>query len=170
MNFPLLSEFYIGDNNLKSFTDKFDEYKNNLELWYTEDSTCTKNGIQTKNLLTLNDKQFLSNLDELREYLEKKIKFKLKYHWVHMIEYEPGGSQDLHSHEDLEDFSVILYLNDCIDGNTCFILNNKREVIISVTPQKNKGVIFSSLVNHYAEECSNNKKVLVCGFKINGNN
>jgi len=166
MNFPLLNQFYVKDNILKFFEDKLEQYKNNSYYWVDIKTTCTKNGIQTKNLLTINDEELLSNLDELRRYLEKKFEFKLKYYWVHMIEYEYGGKQDIHNHEKKEDFSVILYLNDCVDGNTCFILSNIRKVMVSITPQKNKGVIFSSLIKHYAEKCSNNKKVLVCGFRL----
>ena len=57
-----------------------------------------------------------------------------------MIEYDSGST----THEHQEDFSVIIYLNDCEDGNTIFILNQDRDVRVTHKPIKGQGTIFLS--------------------------
>lgn len=84
----------------------------------------------------------------------------LRYHYMHMVDYTNGGIMSVHSHKHNEDYSFILYLNDCSDGHTVLHLKNQYRV----TPKKGTVLLFSSLIPH-SSEYSKSKQVFVGGLK-----
>lgn len=166
MKLPSLCELSVDLTVIDSLNQKLEEYKLNEDCWIPRDSSATRNGIQTFNLLTFEDNDLNNVLHQIKIKLEKDADHKLEYYWVHLIEYDSGGFQLPHTHDHNEDFSFVLYLNDCVDGNTTFILNEKRNVIKSFKPTQGLGVFFLASMLHYADVCTTNKKVLVCGLRV----
>ncbi len=66
-----------------------------------------------------------------------------------------------HSHKHNEDFSFILYLNDCDDGHTVLHLESQYRI----KPQKGTVLLFSSSIPH-SSEYSKSKQVFVGGLKV----
>ena len=168
MKLPGFYQFSLPEDNITFLNAKLDLYKEIPAFWDDGENLRTINGKQTKNLLASTDKdlhQFLLNFSETFGHLAE-CKFDLA--WAHMIEYDSGGWQAVHTHEHQEDFSVIIYLNDCEDGNTIFILNQDRDVRVTHKPIKGQGTIFLSNIAHYAENCTSNKRVFVCGLTLHG--
>ena len=85
----------------------------------------------------------------------------LNYHYMHMVDYTNGGIMSVHSHKHNEDYSFILYLNDCVDGATVLHLENQHKIL----PQKGKVLLFSSEIPH-SSEYSRSKQVFVGGLKV----
>lgn len=85
----------------------------------------------------------------------------LKYHYMHMVDYTNGGIMSKHSHKHNEDFSFILYLNDCDDGHTVLHLESQYRI----KPQKGTVLLFSSSIPH-SSEYSKSKQVFVGGLKV----
>ena len=77
-----------------------------------------------------------------------------------MVDYTNGGIMSEHSHKHNEDYSFILYLNDCVDGATVLHLENKHRIL----PQKGTALLFSSEIPH-SSEYSRSKQVFVGGLK-----
>tara|TARA_R100001015_G_C4612436_1_gene167962 strand:+ start:957 stop:1418 length:462 start_codon:yes stop_codon:yes gene_type:complete len=115
--------------------------------------TCTKNGYQTKNIISLFKKSLIKRMVKYKNFHEHV------FH-IHYIEYNEGGYQELHSHETTEDFSFIIYLNNS-DGNTKFYEVLKGQPPVIVKPEEGKIVIFSSHFGHEASISNKNKKILV---------
>jgi hypothetical protein len=89
-----------------------------------------------------------------------------------MLEYIDGGEMGYHNHCHNEDFVFFIYLSSCNTGHTVFHLNGFNEeyakrTIVSLKPQKNTGVLFSSLVMHKGEYTEENKKIYVVGIRVN---
>jgi len=166
MNFPYYCEFYTNNRLVNFFNKKLDFYKTQSSLWISPNSSSTINGIQTRNMLDFAEDDVKYKLKIIKTQIEKKCKIKFEYHWAHLIEYKNGGYQLIHTHDHNEDLSIILYLNDCSDGETVFHLNSKRNITHSCFPKKGKTIMFSSTVPHYANHTFSNKKLLVLGFKI----
>lgn len=128
----------------------------------TKKSSLSGDCFYTLNLLDCIDtKIFYNYIDKLRLLCEDNLGLKLKYFYLHMIDYENGGKMNVHTHEHNEDYSFILYLNSCNDGDTILHMNNGDYKII---PEKNKVVLFSSNIPHSAEY-SKSKRVLVGGLR-----
>ena len=147
----------------------FDRYKTNpvnmIDL--SESPTATQNGVQTENILKLsdfcNDGPFYRTLHRLRRIAEQQTGFNFELRHIHMIEYNYGGYQTPHTHDHNEDYSCILYLNTCDDGETRFPDHG-----INHFPEEGKMVIFPATAYHGASETTSGKKILVMGFnKIN---
>jgi hypothetical protein len=124
------------------------------------------NGIQTKNLLFLDEEDINEKLTDFKQWLEQECETEFEYHWAHMIEYEENGSQEEHSHDHNEDYSIIVYLNSCDDGSTYFKLNPTRNIGIRVFPKRCLSVMFSSTIRHGGHFTNGGKKVLVLGIKL----
>ena len=129
---------------------------------------CTYDGIQTSNILLLPDFQnfmFQDSLNKLLLICENILRCNLKYFHVHIIEYFDNGYQAIHNHKHNEDFSLVLYLNDCQRGETFF------DSGIVCIPKKDNILLFSSSLDHGGNKTSvsDNKKVLVCGFTKTNN-
>ena len=117
----------------------------------------------TLNLLDYIDSEIFYNyIDKLRLLCEDFLSRRLKYFYVHMINYENGGKMDVHKHDHNEDYSFILYLNSCTDGETILYTSEGE---YKVTPEKNKVLLFSSKIPHSATY-SKSKRVLVGGLKV----
>jgi len=132
-------------------------------------SSCTRKGIQTKNIFILNDfKPILKLLQEIRNILTQSIGQRLEYYWAHMIEYEEGGWQELHTHAPREDVSFILYLTDNDDGQTYFKINTDDglDYELHTFPKKGKLVYFDAVYDHGAKVTKTNKMVLVGGLRF----
>lgn len=157
-------ELLVGDevsnyfNLLLNFVSKYaDIFKDN------KNSSLSDNCFSTLNLLEhIDTKIFYNYIDILRELCELRLNKRLKYFYLHMIDYENGGKMKIHNHIHNEDYSFILYLNSCNDGATVFYINGTQ---YKCAPEKNKLVLFSSNTFHSAEySCS--KKILVGGLKL----
>jgi len=166
MDLPSFYEFFVGNNFVNFFNKKLDDYKKEEKFFIQKNSSATMNGIQTRNILQFSEKEVLSELNWLKSKLQRKCKTKFEYHWAHIIEYEYGGYQLPHTHDHNEDFSVVLYLNTCKTGETIFTLNEKRNVIKKVFPEKKKAIMFHSSISHRANSSLENKRVLVFGLKL----
>lgn len=150
----------------QNYADYFDKwliyFKYKSDLVQDVTNNClSKNCFATKNLLQfVGDTEFLDGIKDLKTICQKIVNKKLKYFYLHMIDYENGGEMISHKHDHNEDFSFILYLNTCDDGDTVLHLNNQ----IKIKPHKNKLLIFSSDIVHSAI-FSNKKRILVGGLK-----
>ena len=125
-------------------------------------SSLSGNCFYTLNLLDYMDsKIFYNYIDKVKLLCEDILNLKLKYFYIHMIDYQNGGKMNIHTHNHNEDYSFILYLNSCNDGETILhIDNNQHEVI----PEKNKVLLFSSHIPH-SSAYSEFKRVLVGGLR-----
>jgi|DEB0MinimDraft_10_1074344.scaffolds.fasta_scaffold63213_1 Rps23 Pro-64 3,4-dihydroxylase Tpa1-like proline 4-hydroxylase len=168
MKFPDLYEFSVGENIVNFFNEKFDIYSKNTKYLRDKNTCLTVNGVQTWNILAFRQKDIFEKLNELKPELEKKSNTQLDYVCCHLIEYNKGGYQLPHNHEATENFSVIIYLNDCIKGGeTVFKLEKLGEIVINtVTPKKGKAVLFNSSIVHESKPCLETKRVLVVGTKF----
>ena len=147
-----LIEYKISDgivNNYLEFLDIFKEAK------YEATDVTTRNGFQTKNILT-----YQSAKDLTKELLSEigNITNGLDCFHIHLIEYFKQGHQEAHNHKRTEDFSFILYLNDA-DGNTVF------ENIGEIGPKKGKLIYFKSDLMHWSKQSIRNKKIAVGALK-----
>ena len=153
----------IDSNITDDILSNWEHYKNNSLNLCDLSSTCTFNGIQTKNVLFLSDfqnNQFKKSLNKLLEICKNILKLNISFHYVHFVEYFADGYQSIHNHKHNEDFSLVLYLNDCNRGETFF------DSGIVCIPKKDNILLFSSSLDHGGNHTSisDNKKVLVCGF------
>ena len=138
----------IAFKEIKETLKKLNKKKKDISM-----IICTKNGYQTKNILSLFKKTVIKKMIKYKDF------YKHVFH-IHYIEYNEGGYQELHSHETTEDFSFIIYLNNS-DGNTKFYEVLKGQPPVIVKPEEGKIVIFSSNYAHEATISNKNKKVLV---------
>ena len=164
-------ENYITNQILSSF-NKYKHNKSNL----IDTSICNTNkGIQTDNALDLKDfredKKFEKCLDYLLNLLHRESgQSYLSFNWVHFVEYQRGGYQELHDHKESETFSSILYLNTCRGGETFFPNSTglRHGDRLTISPIKNKMIVFPSYFSHKANKTSSwfiNKKVMVMGIR-----
>ena len=116
----------------------------------------------TLNLLDfkLSDK-FYNYTGRLLKKSEEILGSVLKYHYMHMGDYTNGGIMSEHSHKHNEDYSFILYLNDCDDGATVLHLKDQYRI----KPTKGTVLLFSSSIPH-SSEYSKSKQVFVGGLKV----
>ena len=127
-------------------------------------SSLSGNCFYTLNLLNhIDSKIFYNYIGKVKLSCEDVLNLKLKYFYIHMINYENGGKMNIHTHDHNEDYSFILYLNSCNDGET--ILHTTNEYY-KVTPERNKVLLFPSNIPHSAAY-SESKRVLIGGLRIN---
>lgn len=176
MNFPLLRTFEVSNLITYFLNQKVVEYKNEYNSW--DDVNCfdTNNGYQSTNLLQWEDKDFLEFIRvELSAMVCNQLgveRDRFKYHFIHFLDYKNGGSMNYHKHWHNEDFVLFIYLKDCESGKTIFHLNDYDEdssdrTLVELTPKKNLGAIFSSLVKHKGENTEEEKRIFVVGIKLN---
>ena len=167
MNHDEVTAVRVPDDMVYIIETTFDRYKTNPVNMIPDAAkqTATKKGVQTHNLLNLkdfiNDGPFYRTMQRLTLITEREIDVKLQMHHIHLIEYDTGGYQTEHDHSHNEDWSIVLYLNTCNDGDTYF-----PSLGINHFPVKNKMVIFSAYAKHGANETNSGKKILVMGFKV----
>jgi len=148
----------------EEITDSFIQEMNRYRSSFEQDPTNSISGkaLWSRNIVSLlnfKDSEFAKNCIFLKLMAEKTFHCKLKYHYIHFMDYISGGCMDYHTHEHAEDFVFILYLNDCTDGETNFFLKN----VVSLIPKKSQVVLFESDVGHSAS-FSTHKQILVGGF------
>ena len=122
-----IETYKLDDKITKKFIKALNELKKEKNV---AKDTCTILGFQSENILKYS-----------------------KY--LHLIDYEKNGYQLEHDHKKTEDYSCILYLNNCNTGHTVF------ESSLKIKPEKNKLIVFKSDLKHYGETCLSNKKVAV---------
>ena len=126
-----------------------------------KNSSLSESCFATLNLLDLHHSdKFYNYIGKLKENVELCAECKLEYYYLHMVDYSNGGVMTPHKHDHNEDFSFILYLNDCNDGHTILKLSEPCRV----KPDKGKVLLFSSDIIHQSEY-SRSKRVLVGGLK-----
>lgn len=180
INFPLLKTFEVDYSIVDFLNIKLKEYKNRYPLtsdFKSENSFTNKkknSGYQTSNMLFWDDIDFINFykndlLKIIKSHLGERIK--ISYYFMHILEYENGGSMDYHTHMHNEDYVLFIYLETCKTGDTVFHLNcyNEeygRRTQIELKPRKGLGAIFSSMLLHRGEYTEENKKIFVVGIRI----
>jgi len=160
-----MNEFLVEDEVSNYFNILLEFVCNYPKVFKDErQSSLSGNCFYTLNLLNYIDSEIFYNyIDKLRLLCEDFSNRQLKYFYVHMINYENGGRMNVHKHDHNEDYSFILYLNSCNDGETIL---HTTEGEYKVTPEKNKVLLFPSNIPHSAAY-SKYKRVLVGGLRIN---
>jgi len=163
MDILMNKEFFVDSK----FVDFFNEYFHSaysLEfLEETKLSSLSKNCFATVNLLKYQQEEiFYELVAELQLICSKILESELEYTYLHLVDYSNGGIMSPHSHKHAEDFSYILYLNTCTDGETVLKYTHTTK---EVKPVKSKVLLFSSEIVH-SSNYSNSKKVLVGRLKI----
>lgn len=157
-------EFFITDDIIKYFNLLLDFVSSYPDVFKdTKNSSLDGNCFYTLNLFDhISTKIFYTYTDNLRLLCENNLNTKLNYFYIHMIDYQNGGKMNIHKHNHNEDYSFILYLNSCNDGETVLCVNDTK---YTVTPEQNKILLFCSGIPHFAKY-SQSKRILVGGFRI----
>ena len=178
IDYPLLRTFEVSPSIVDFLNRKFDEYQGTHQSMEDHNSFVNdkiNSGYQTGNLLDWGDEEYKEFIDtQLLELISNQLlipKNKITYHWNHMLEYIDGGEMGYHNHCNNEDFVLFIYLSSCNTGHTVFHLNNFNDesfkrTTVSLTPQKNIGALFSSLIMHKGEYTDENKKIYVAGIIV----
>ena len=158
-------ETRIANRLVKDIERIYDKAKRN-PINFMDRETDTIGGKQTDNALFLEDfGDLIPHINVIKGLIEGEIGTELAWQWVHFVEYDKGGPQELHNHQDCEEISFILYLNDCKGGMTAFTYADKVTHWKEVPPKRGRMVFFSSRINHYALPALSKKKILVGGLK-----
>jgi hypothetical protein len=160
----------LEENVSNEVVEYFDHFLENKVQWENLKTygNCTVNGFQTKNILSIIDKNYISDIYNLSNlYIKSYYNSNIDHYLfvidhLHLIKYNIGGYQTVHTHCRFEDHSFILYLNDCL-GVTRVYLNGRYKDIL---PEKNKIVFFNSALFHEGFPCDSVKKVLVGSIKF----
>ena len=154
---------YIDHDICDFFVTKLEYYKSRPKSEFSHRARTMKGGyFGTVNLLPSADTEYYSYLDVIKKKVEEVSSHPLNYHYLHMLDYEGGGVMLTHNHAHAEDYTSLLYLNDCEDGETFLIINGERE---EVQPQKGKLLMYPANIDHGANY-SSSKKVMVSGYRI----
>ena len=177
-NLPLLKEFDV-DLKLVSFLNKKyrDYILDNQPLWPAEKRIyMSDTGSYTSNLLTWENEEWddfvkgkLTDIVSEQLCLEKK---QFYHHYNHVFDYRGSGYVKEHWHEEAEEFTLLFYLNTCTSGQTTFHLNTwdeerRERTAISFMPTAGKALIFSGLIHHKVEECTEGKRIFAAGIRTN---
>jgi hypothetical protein len=179
INFPLLKTFSVNNDIVNFLNQKFDQYIKSHEC--NKEITCFNNqninsGYQTDNLLTWGDSEYQTFLKTiLLKIISQNLlvnENQIEYFWTHMLEYKNGGAMGEHKHYHNEDFVFFIYLKTCQSGETIFYLNDYCQeymdrTSVKIMPTSGKGAIFSSLVLHEGKYTEENKRIFVCGMRVN---
>jgi hypothetical protein len=157
-----IKKFEVDEKVTEYFTLLLKVCMANPEVIDYKQSSLSPSCSATLNLLDFNmPEKFYNYTGRLLRKSEEATGEILRYHYMHMVDYTNGGIMSVHSHKHNEDYSFILYLNDCSDGHTVLHLKNQYRV----TPKKGTVLLFSSLIPH-SSEYSKSKQVFVGGLKI----
>ena len=183
INYPLLKTFEVDSSIVNFLNVKLEEYKKSYPSTddFLEENAFTnkskKSGYQTDNMLSWDDIDFINFCkNDLSKIIKSQFdnRIEISYYFIHMLEYENGGSMDYHTHMHNEDYVLFIYLETCKVGDTIFHLNYYNEEYakrteIKLKPKKCLGAIFSSMVLHKGEYTEENKKIFVVGIRIDTN-
>lgn len=160
-------EFLYLDRAPEHIVNYFDifleESLNNPKL-VCKQKTNTINGKQSINLIDNLDKNLrISFTNEflmpvVKDFLGLYTISGIDFDYLHVIKYNKGGKQNKHTHNIYEDYSFILYLNDC-EGHTIFYPSGGDPKLIS--PKRGKIVVFPSYLVHEATISTIEKRVVV---------
>lgn len=154
-------EFYVSDDVVDHFSLLLETVQTDSKMRDISNHCLSSNCFASNNLLRYDLKERTNSLlDEILEECSNILNTKLKYYYLHMINYQNGGDMLIHRHDHNEDYSYVLYLNSCDDGHTTLYLNPP----IRIKPEKGKVILFSSNVYH-SGMFSRNKKILVGGLR-----
>lgn len=163
-----LSDLAICDNLISKLNDIRDS--NACENF---NKTCFKsNGYQSGNLINLHDIDLLEISMLIRFHLARNFKIlqeEIEVIFLHFLDYNTHGRMEEHNHSENEDFTFLLYLNDCDDGDTVFYLNHTNDNArmrskIKVKPRKGRLVVFNSSVPHFGSFTKSNKMIFAGGL------
>jgi|TARA_R110000782_G_scaffold37539_3_gene88804 hypothetical protein len=143
---------YLDKKTIDYFNHKLDRCIKD-KYRYSENRVQTVNGFQTPNIS--NDVSI-----KIKKQLLKNIFKPSDISHLHLIRYNKGGRQELHTHSN-EVYSFILYLNDS-DGDTVFLFEDRT---IFEKPKKGKIIFFNAKIPHKAKISYKNKRVLVGALK-----
>lgn len=156
-----IKKFEVDEKVTEYFTLLLKVCMANPEVIDYKQSSLSPSCFATLNLLDFKmPEKFYNYTGRLLRKSEEATGEILRYHYMHMVDYTNGGIMSVHSHKHNEDYSFILYLNDCFDGHTVLHLKNQYRV----TPKKGTVLLFSSLIPH-SSEYSKSKQVFVGGLK-----
>jgi len=156
-----IKKFEVDEKVTEYFTLLLKVCMANPEVIDYKQSSLSPSCSATLNLLDFKmPEKFYNYTGRLLRKSEEATGEILRYHYMHMVDYTNGGIMSVHSHKHNEDYSFILYLNDCSDGHTVLHLKNQYRV----TPKKGTVLLFSSLIPH-SSEYSKSKQVFVGGLK-----
>ena len=156
---------YVEDDISNFFLKKLKYFESRSKDFYFQATTMKGDYFGTGNLLPFLDERGLTYLKRIKDMVEEKTSSLFIYHHLPMLDYNKGGYMSLHNHSHAEDYSSLLYLNDCKDGATYFVSDGKKYEIL---PEKNKLLIYPSHIFHGARYATS-KKVLVSGYKFRYN-
>ena len=156
---------YVDDDISNFFLKKLKYFESRSKDFYFQATTMKGDYFGTGNLLPFLEERGLTYLKRIKDMVEEKTSSLFIYHHLHMLDYNKGGYMSLHNHSHAEDYSSLLYLNDCKDGATYFVSDGKKYEIL---PEKNKLLIYPSHIFHGARYATS-KKVLVSGYKFRYN-
>lgn len=157
----MIKKFEVDEKVTEYFTLLLKVCMANPEVIDYKQSSLSPSCSATLNLLDFKmPEKFYNYTGRLLRKSEEATGEILRYHYMHMVDYTNGGIMSVHSHKHNEDYSFILYLNDCSDGHTVLHLKNQYRV----TPKKGTVLLFSSLIPH-SSEYSKSKQVFVGGLK-----
>ena len=157
---------YVDDDISNFFVKKLKYFESRPKVFYHQAPTMKGDYFGTVNLLPFLDKKAFTYLERIKKKVEEFASTLLTYHYLHMLDYKKGGHISLHNHvHHAEDYSSLLYLNDCDDGATYFINEGKEYEIL---PEKNKLLVYPSHIFHGGRHTTS-KKVLVSGYKFKYN-
>ena len=176
MNYPLLKKFTVDEKITDQLIKTYNFYRELNPNAFSEINRFSNeeknSGYQTPNLLEWQDEEFqiFLNNDFFKFVSDQLGTSKFSYYWVHYLEYENGGSMDIHRHWHNEDFVLFVYLSTCNSGHTVLYLNDYNQehmerTCIRVQPIKGTGTCFSSLLAHKGEFTYENKKIFVVGLR-----
>jgi hypothetical protein len=175
-NFPLFKTIEV-DDEVVVFLEK------TLELYKSENSgsrvpqfQTSKDSYRCGNFLLWDNSEFNKFKDTvLIDLYSKHLNIssnKIDIMWSHALDYGSGALMSPHKHMHNEDFGMLIYLNDCDDGQTQFYLNDHNDgsrirTKYRLTPRKGFGVCFSSMVLHEGLFSIEGKRMFVSGVRIN---
>ena len=158
----MIKKFEVSEKVTEYFTLLLKVCMANPEVIDYKQSSLSPSCSATLNLLDFKmPEKFYNYTGRLLKRSEEVTGQILNYHYMHMVDYTNGGIMSKHSHKHNEDYSFILYLNDCLDGATVLHLNEQYRVI----PKKGTVLLFSSMISH-SSEYSKSKQVFVGGLKV----
>ena len=134
----------------------------------SNNSINTFKGNQTPNIVkdidphVLNNLKFNYILPFIKELQGSYDITDLKIYHLHHIKYNSQGKQKIHDHSYHEDYSFIIYLNNCTDGQTIFYTYPKP---LTIFPKKGNMVLFKANIPHEGLETNSFKQVIVGGIR-----
>jgi hypothetical protein len=143
------------------------EQENYLEDIVASD-ICTVNGIQSRNVANRITKPIGNEIAKfLNDYVDFYYRNSLQHYTydidhIHIIKYNSGGFQKIHTHHYFEDHSFIICLNNS-DGKTRFYANKDP---VDIESKRNKIYAFTSAFFHEGLICNDERRIVVGSIRF----